>query len=250
MADLNIFDPSYKVEGITPENYSMAQNYIKCLDKVSSVSYESIYVLDFFQQRFLFVSNNRLFLCGLSSEDVKRMGDAFFIQHIPMEDLSVLNETKNLFFRFLHDLPREEKPYFSASCNFHIMHKDSLRMVHHKISPLEFDPNGNVWLAVCSVSISNHDDPGDILIRKQGQSDYWKYDMVLDKWDKAPGAKLTEGEKDVLLLSARGLTVDEIAKRVNRAKDSIKSRRRAIFEKLGVKSISEALVFATNYKLI
>ncbi len=52
------------------------------------------------------------------------------------------------------------------------------------------------------------------------------------------------------MLSARGLTVDEIANRVHRAKDSIKSRRRAIFEKLGVSSISEAIAFAVNYKLI
>lgn len=64
------------------------------------------------------------------------------------------------------------------------------------------------------------------------------------------GIKLTDREKEVLMLSARGLTVDEIADRVHRAKDSIKSRRRAIFEKLGVSSISEAIAFAVNYKLI
>ncbi|MDE7081088.1 MAG: LuxR C-terminal-related transcriptional regulator [Muribaculaceae bacterium] len=52
------------------------------------------------------------------------------------------------------------------------------------------------------------------------------------------------------MLSARGLTVDDIALRVHRAKDTIKSRRKAIFEKLGVSSISEAIAFAANYKLI
>jgi DNA-binding CsgD family transcriptional regulator len=62
--------------------------------------------------------------------------------------------------------------------------------------------------------------------------------------------KLSIGEKEVLLLSAQGKTVEDIAKIVSRSNDSIKSRRRAIFKKLEVKSISEALAFARNYKLI
>lgn len=74
--------------------------------------------------------------------------------------------------------------------------------------------------------------------------------MDLDRWITTEGVKLSIGEKEVLLLSAQGKTVDEIAKIVSRSKDSIKSRRRAIFEKLDVKSISEALAFARNYKLI
>jgi DNA-binding NarL/FixJ family response regulator len=112
------------------------------------------------------------------------------------------------------------------------------------------DSNGHMWLGVCYVSISNHDKPGNIEIRKIGQSSFWRYDMDLDRWITVEGVKLSIGEKEVLLLSAQGMTVDEVAKQVNRSKDSIKSRRKSIFEKLEVKSISEALAFVRNYKLI
>jgi DNA-binding CsgD family transcriptional regulator len=74
--------------------------------------------------------------------------------------------------------------------------------------------------------------------------------MDLDRWLTVEGVKLSIGEKEVLLLSAQGKTVEDIAKIVSRSNDSIKSRRRAIFKKLEVKSISEALAFARNYKLI
>ena len=87
-------------------------------------------------------------------------------------------------------------------------------------------------------------------MRKSGQSNYWGYEPENDRWIEKEGIKLTAGEKEVLILSERGLTVEEIAIRVHRSKDSIKSRRRAIFEKLGVSSISEAIAFAVNYKLI
>lgn len=250
MIDSNVFDSVYKVEGITPEDYNMARNYIKSLDVISAISYESIYVLDFFQKRFLFVSENRLFLGGLTSDEVMDLGAAFYFRYIPSEEHWVLNKTKNLFLRFLQKQPFEERSQFSVSCTFHIKHNGGLRMVNHKITPLAFDPNWNVWLAVCSVSISNHDIPGNIEIRKLGQSNYWRFDLDLDRWMNVPEIILTDGEKEVLLLAARGLTVDEIARRLHRAKDSIKSRRRAIFDKLGVKSISEAIAFATNYKLI
>lgn len=250
MTDSDIFNLSYKVEGITPEDYKKAENYIKSLDVFSAISYESIYVLDFFQHRFLFVSENRLFLCGLTSDQVMDLGQTFYSRYIPSEELWVLYKTKNLFFRFLQKQPFEERSQFSASCSFHIKHKGGLRMVNHKITPLLFDSNWNVWLAVCSVSISNHNIPGNIEVRKLRQSDYWKFDLDLNHWMSVPGITLSEGEKEVLLLAARGLTVDEIAERAHRAKDSIKSRRRAIFDKLGVKSISEAIAFATNYKLI
>jgi DNA-binding NarL/FixJ family response regulator len=98
--------------------------------------------------------------------------------------------------------------------------------------------------------MSNHDEPGNVIIRKQGESGYWSYDLDLKRWIRKPDIVLSDAEKEVLLLSAQGYTIEAIANASNRAKDTIKSRRRAIFEKLGVKSITEALAFAVNHKLI
>ena len=244
------FSSNNKAEGITPEDYARAEYYKQAAEAISKITYESVYIIDYYKRNFLYVSPNPLFLCGFSPNEVKGLGYNFYTTRVPDDEVSLLLKINAIGFRFFNNHPLEERPLFSISYDFHINNNGEYVLVNHKLTPLAMDPYGHMWLAMCFVSISSHDKPGNIEVRKLGQSDYWKFDLDLDRWIKAPGVKLTEGEKEVLLLSARGLTVDEIAERVHRAKDSIKSRRRAIFEKLGVKSISEAIAFVTNDKLI
>jgi DNA-binding CsgD family transcriptional regulator len=244
------FTSSNRASGITQGDYARANDYIQALKSLAKIAYESIYVIDHFKKDFLYVSDNPLFLCGLTADEVKSMGYGFYITHVPKDELDILLKISSIGFRFFNNKPIEERELFSISYDFHIINNGEKVLVNHKLTPLAMDSDGHMWLAVCCVSISNHDKPGNIEIRKIGQSSFWRYDMDLDRWITVEGVKLSIGEKEVLLLSAQGKTVEEIAKIVNRSKDSIKSRRRAIFEKLEVKSISEALAFARNYKLI
>ena len=54
----------------------------------------------------------------------------------------------------------------------------------------------------------------------------------------------------MLILSAQGYTVPQIADKLCRAIDTVKTYKRAMFERLGVHSITEALTVATNLGLI
>ena len=170
--------------------------------------------------------------------------------HVPEDELQMLLKINTVGFQFFNRQPKEERHLYSISYDFHIINHGELVLINHKLTPLAMDMNGHMWLGVCYVSVSNNDRAGNIQIRKAGQSRYWYYEPTLDRWIEKEGVKLTDREKEVLMLSARGLTVDEIANRVHRSKDSIKSRRRAIFDKLGVKCVSEAFAFAINHKLI
>lgn len=244
------FNSINKPEGITLENYTNVKHYIEATEVISKIVYESVYIIDYYKQNFLYVSPNPFFLCGFSPEEVKNLGYNFYTTIVAKDELNLLLKINTVGFRFFNKQPIEERKLFSISYDFHIKNGNDYVLINHKLTPLAMDSYGHMWLAMCLVSISNHDKSGNIEIRKQGQADYWKFDLNLESWIKVPGIKLTDGEKEVLLLSAKGLTVDEIANRVHRAKDSIKSRRKAIFEKLGVKNISEAITFVTTYKLI
>ena len=61
---------------------------------------------------------------------------------------------------------------------------------------------------------------------------------------------LSDGEKSVLTLSIQGYTMSEIADKICLSPDTIKKYRKRIFEKLDVCNISEAIVAATNNKLL
>lgn len=245
------FTSSNKPEGVTPEDYVRANHYVETIKAIVQIAYESIYIIDYYAQKFLYVSPNPLFLCGLTPEEVMELGYGFYTTHVPKEEVELLLKINAVGFQFFNRQPKEERHLFSISYDFHIVNnnKESV-LINHKLTPLAMDQNGHMWLGVCYVSISNNDSVGNIQVRKSGDSCYWCYEPDIDKWIKKEGLKLTDREKEVLMLSARGLTVEQIADRVHRSKDTIKSRRRALFEKLGVSSISEAIAFAVNYKLI
>lgn len=57
-------------------------------------------------------------------------------------------------------------------------------------------------------------------------------------------------EKQVLILSAQGFTVAQIADKMCRSIDTVKTYKRLMFERLGTRSITEALTLATNCGLI
>lgn len=244
------FTSSNKPEGVTSQDYIAARNYVEAIKSIVQIAYESIYVIDYNAQNFLYVSPNPLFLCGMTPEEVRQLGYKFYMTHVPEDELKMLLRINTVGFQFFNRQPKEERHLFSISYDFHILNNGQSILINHKLTPLAMDRNGHMWLGVCYVSISNNDCSGNIRVQKAGQSCYWIYEPAIDKWIEKEGIKLTDCEKEVLMLSAQGLTVDEIADRVHRAKDSIKSRRRTIFNKLGVSSMSEALALAANYKLI
>jgi len=61
---------------------------------------------------------------------------------------------------------------------------------------------------------------------------------------------LTEVERDILRLSSQGYTMNDIADKLCKSIDTIKTYKKRLFAKLEVKSITEALSYATNYKLL
>lgn len=94
---------------------------------------------------------------------------------------------------------------------------------------------------MCVVSLSSHKTAGHVELHKSGLSKYWKYSLKEHRWKECEEAVLKEEELEVLRLSAAGFTMNEIADRMCRSLDSIKTYKRHAFKKLGVANITEAV---------
>jgi DNA-binding NarL/FixJ family response regulator len=79
-------------------------------------------------------------------------------------------------------------------------------------------------------------------------------DMLLEtkgKMDKSGKASsLTDSEKDIVVLIARGLTTKEIARHKNISFHTVNTHRKNIFRKLGINNVSELLMVAMKNGLI
>lgn len=70
------------------------------------------------------------------------------------------------------------------------------------------------------------------------------------KWIENNGIKLKDTEKEMIILASEGLTIHDIANRMCKSIDTIKSYRKSIYTKLNVENITEAVFYALDRKLI
>lgn len=244
------FIPDNEVRLSEELDYSRVDEYIRSVEAFSRSSYQSVYIIDYFRQDFLFVSPNPMFLCGLSPERVKELGYRFYLGYVPEDEQSMLLTLNKAGFAFYNDIPTDERKDWYISYDFHILNKGKKILINHKLTPLALTSDGRIWLALCVVSAATHTDAGHIEMHRVGSSEYFEYSTISHRWIKKQMPSLTDGEKSVLTLSIQGYTMSEIADRICLSPDTIKKYRQRIFEKLDVRNISEAIVAATNSKLL
>ncbi len=246
----DFFIPDNEIRFPEELDYSRVDEYIRSAEAFSRSSYQSVYIIDYFRQNFLYVSPNPMFLCGLSPERVKELGYRFYLDFVPEDEQPMLLTLNKAGFAFYNDIPTDERKDWHISYDFHILNEGKKILVNHKLTPLALTSDGRIWLALCVVSAATHTDAGHIEMHRVGSSDFFEYNLTTRRWDKRQMPVLTDGEKSVLALSIQGYTMTEIADRICLSPVTVKKYRQRIFEKLDVRNISEAIVAATNNKLL
>ncbi len=246
----DFFLPVNEVRHPEELDYSRVDHYIRMAEAFSRSTYQSLYIIDYFRQKFLYVSSNSLLLCGQTPERMLELSYRFYLQYVPEEEQKLLLELNRAGFVFYESIPVDERLQWYIQYDFHLINSGRKKLIHHKLTPLELTSDGRVWLALCVVSSSNHTSPGHIEMHQVGSKEYYEYNLTTRRWDLRSIPFLSEGEKMVISLSIQGYTMIEIADQMCLSPDTIKKYRKQIFEKLGVRNISEAIVAVTNNKLI
>jgi DNA-binding CsgD family transcriptional regulator len=240
-----------KLEKISEEDHLQQQHYLDVIKSFARLTYESIYVIDYEKMAFEYVSENPLFLCGHSPQEVMGMGYDFYFKYVPEKDLELLHQINDAGFDFYKKLPGNAKKLYSITYDFHLINKDGKhKLINHKLTPLFLTSDDRLWKAMCIVSISHHKKAGNVCIHKQGTDEAWELDIEKNIWRKSEKPKLTKREVEILQLHAQGLTINQIAEKIFVSSDTVKYYRRRIFERLGVRNIVEALSYTVNNKII
>jgi DNA-binding NarL/FixJ family response regulator len=125
-----------------------------------------------------------------------------------------------------------------------------LILINQKLTPVFLTDTGKIWKAICIITPSSERKAGNIKIYKDGENKVYNYNLDKGLWEDSEKISLSKREKEILLLSTRAFNINEIANEIFVSPDTVKFHRRKLFEKLEVTNISEAIVYATNNKLI
>lgn len=251
MSNINDFFTNANKVSISDVDFEQTHNYLTAIKAFARTTYKSVYVIDYEKKGFEYVSDNPLFLCGYTPEQIKQMGYAFYFKHVTPSDIDLLLRINTVGFEFYDKLPVEEKLKYILSYDFKLVNQDDKAiLINQKITPLFLTKGNKVWKALCIVSISNAQESGNIKIYKRGDSKVFKYDLEGGFWSTQDGIKLSKREKEILQHAARGLKINEIADAIFVSPDTIKFHRRKLFDKLEVSNMTEAISFVTNNKLI
>lgn len=232
-------------------NYEFIKYMLSTLDAISRSSGQSLYVIDYCNRGFIYVSPSSLFLNGHTVDEVLKMGYLYYEKNLPPEDLSMLLEINNQGFDFFYNHPVEERLKFTISYDFRLIQSNNFKvMVNHKLTPIMLTPKGDIWLALCVVSLSTKDKPGNVFINKDGILHRYSYSFEGRRWKMDEIISLSSREREILQLSMQGMSNDQIADTVFIDLNTVKFHKKNIFKKLEVKNIAEAIIFAQNNNII
>lgn len=225
--------------------------YLETIKALSRMTYNTIYIIDYKEKRFEYVSNNPLFLCGHTAKTVKKMGYGFYLKYVLETDLDILVKINTIGFEFFNRIPISKKKKYTISCDFHLKDQNgSINLVHHETTPLFLTNRGKIWKSISIVSLSRAHEAGNIRIGRKGDAILFKYNSKGEFWEKEVQVHLTSREKDIIRLAIRGYTIMKIAQILFISISTVKFHRKNVFEKIGVTNMTEAIMFVTENKLI
>jgi DNA-binding CsgD family transcriptional regulator len=171
---------------------------------------------------------------------------------VPPEELRMLTEVNEAGLHFYNQLPPAERLSYTIAADFHLAQPGKRPvLINHKLTPLVLDEEDRIWLSLCIVTHSPNSRAGNINITRRGEKQKISlgYDLLTKKWIEQKRITLTARQKEILALSAQGITMNEIARKLEISSDTVKLHKKNIFEKLRVKNMVEAIHAATNYNL-
>ena len=251
IAGMNYFR-NIKINGVTEESYKDIDSLIESVKAFARLSSKSVYIMDLYKQNFIFVSENPLFFSGYTAEEIRELGFDFFIKSTKKEDLAKISEINDRTIELIHSLPIEDRTKLILVDTYSTINKQTQKelLLCHQSTPLRLSSTGEAWLILCVESIASAGTKQEIIAYTENPNKIWKYDESDKQWQSLEWLKLKEVEKDILRLSAMGLSMKEIATELGCSYDTIKFYRKELLKKFGAKNIIEAYNTALIYRMI
>lgn len=233
---------------ITDDRISNECNYalLEIVNAFERCVYQGICIVDFSINALLHISNNIADIFGVSKSGEH---EGLYIQDISEGELASFREVLEKAIVFMNNLPLCNRNNYTLLCNLNIRLRKISRSVSIKMTPLFTNGSGLISIVLFVFSIPIRHERSYAIIKKYGDLSSY-FCLRSGKWIRCEEDPLSDAEREVIVLSAQGFTMAEIAEKLCKSIDTVKGYKRTIFKKLSIKNISEAITCVLNSKKI
>ena len=235
---------------LLPTNSYKYEDIIDIVSRIGNLCYEIFFIIDFEHEGLSSLStpekfaDNVLTAKPLLQSNYKESSGLYADE---IEKLTIISEAIQHYFSLCNRRSRSSLLFLTDI----LIQFNGIRQNRTlKLIPLSETPGGHLRQMIGAITLSSGTFNSSLIVINQQTSERKAYDYTSSSWQTLELPSLSPIEKSVLALSAQGLSVPEISQITYRAQDSVKSIRKRIFEKLGVKNITEAITFAINYQIL
>ena len=233
----------FKQPKIDSDTYPNLKPIIDTVAAFARISHQWLYVADIIRRTYLYISEDPGATLGADAKRLTKEGYNLIIDRVAPNERSLYNEVLRACENMLDTLTLEQRKHATFKFDITSMEGERPRLLHHVITPLVTNNDGMPWIVMSLLSPSMYKEAGHLLC-ETGKT-VQEYNFELHRWQKVnKTVKMTVTERDMLIYSARGYTLEEISRLTYRTLDTVKMHRRNIFKKLGVSNINEALYHA------
>lgn len=226
--------------------------FLRCIaTSYSSLTYEMVFVVDLNDHRVCFVSNTSELAHRFTAKGMVSCSLEQLVETISNTDARIVSSIttliKDKYSQLKPQIP--EALLFLTDLDFHF-YNDGKACASYKFVPYLIGSDNQLRYLLCSIGLSTGTYKNKLMVMNTHTSEREICDLENGIWDRIQEETLSEIELTVFQLAAQGLSVDEIADKTNRAKDSVKSIKKRIFTKFGVTSTVAAIIHGINRRLI
>ena len=211
-----------------------------------------VYVLELDTGHILYASESHSgeFIGGYPASDAVDKGWRFLHEIISPETRPFIDDAINVIRDFYTKDLDTDKRHFTISFNCDVLTKNkALKVtVNHKFIPFITDSDGKTTHIMGVFFPGNIAQKNTLVARNENEGKRWIYEN--GKWENAAYMELSDMEKIIMTYSIQGMSIKMIARNIGKSEDTVKKYRKAIFTKLGVHNIAEAITIILTHKML
>jgi len=199
------------------------------------------YMTDYFREKIFVCSPSAMILCGHPKEQMDKEGFGFYYHILKKDEWAWIMRMNVAAFEFAFSLPESQRKECVVSYDLTVQTINGNEIIlHHKAVPYKLCNNGNLWLALCHITMSSAKQMrGMAHITNMVTGE--RYDLIEDKFVLSKAEVLSNEETQILEWMIKDMSPEQICGLMSISISNFKRRRQTIYTKLGASTPAAAI---------